>query len=279
MNLIGKIFIVIIVVMAVLFMGLSMAVYSAHKNWPEEVKKTREELTKVEADLEREKSTYQRVEAQLRSELETSVQQVRKLEQERDDLQTRNEEIQTEVNGLRTQQAEAIAAVASTQANNEQLANDNTKLQAEILTARQARDLAFDKVVATTELLHDASIKLAVSLETNRQLLDELTPWVQAAKNAGLDPNKDMPAPLIDGFVSAVRKRPGVTAIEITIGADDGIKQGHTIEVFQVQGQKYVGRARIKKTGPDRAVAEMIPDMQVRQVQEGDRVTTRLKLT
>jgi len=36
MNLLGKIFVVLIVVMSIVFMTLALAVYATHKNWKEE---------------------------------------------------------------------------------------------------------------------------------------------------------------------------------------------------------------------------------------------------
>ncbi len=277
MNLIGKIFIVIIVVLSVLFMGLSMAVYSAHKNWPAEVKQAKDELSNVEAELEREKNRYQRLESQLQAEIDTAQQQVRKLESERETLAQRNDEILQEVNKLRAERADATAMVASTQQNNARLADENTGLRVEIRDNQQAKDIAFNKVVETTEALHDTSIKLDSAVERNRQLVTDLGQWRTAATNAGVDPYVDMPAPNIGGFVSAIRKVPGSTRIEITIGADDGIKKGHTVEVFR--GTKYLGRATIQTTAPDRAVGLMIPELQKGQIVEGDRVATRLKLS
>jgi len=37
MNLVGKIFIIVILVMSVLFMAFAMAVYATHRNWREAV--------------------------------------------------------------------------------------------------------------------------------------------------------------------------------------------------------------------------------------------------
>ena len=37
MNLVGKIFVVIICVMSIFFMGLTVAVYATHRNWREVV--------------------------------------------------------------------------------------------------------------------------------------------------------------------------------------------------------------------------------------------------
>jgi hypothetical protein len=277
MNLIGKIFIVIIVVMAVLFMGLSMAVYSAHKNWPQEVSDTKARLAQVEAELARETNRYQRLESQLQAEIDTANQQVRKLEAERELLAQRNDAIQEEVNKLRAERAEATSMVASTQQNNARLADENTGLRDEIRVNQEARDVAFNKVNETTEQLHDTSIKLDAAVERNRQLVEQNGRYVTVIRNSGIDPNADLPKPMLDGFVSAIQKRPGSTLIEITLGADDGIKPGHTVEVYR--DNKYLGRAQILKTAPDRSVGRIDAQLQKGQVLEGDRVATRLKLS
>ena len=62
----------------------------------------------------------------------------------------------------------------------------------------------------------------------------------------------------------------------MTIGADDGLKQGNTVEVYR--GDKYLGRIEIVKTSPDRAVGRVDRRFQTGVIQEGDRVATRLKV-
>ena len=80
-----------------------------------------------------------------------------------------------------------------------------------------------------------------------------------------------------DGLVSAVRRRGSTQLIEVTIGADDGLRAGHTVEVFR--GSKYLGRAEIIRTTPDRAIGKIDRRFLHGQIQEGDRVATRLKLS
>ncbi len=53
MNLVGKIFIVLIFVMSVLFMGFAVAIYASHKNWKTVVDAPE---TGLKAQLEKEKS-------------------------------------------------------------------------------------------------------------------------------------------------------------------------------------------------------------------------------
>ena len=64
--------------------------------------------------------------------------------------------------------------------------------------------------------------------------------------------------------------------IEITVGADDGLRKGHTVEIFR--GQRYLGRAVIIRTEPDRAVARVIRKFQQGPIQENDDVATKLRI-
>jgi hypothetical protein len=65
----------------------------------------------------------------------------------------------------------------------------------------------------------------------------------------------------------------GKDLIEISIGADDGLKVGHALDVYR--GSTYLGRIVIRKTGPDRAVGQVLRELQRGQIKRGDRVTTR----
>jgi len=61
--------------------------------------------------------------------------------------------------------------------------------------------------------------------------------------------------------------------IEISVGGDDGILVGHTLDVYR-QGA-YLGKVKVLKTSADRAVAEIIPDFKRGTIRKGDRVATK----
>ena len=82
--------------------------------------------------------------------------------------------------------------------------------------------------------------------------------------------------PTVDGVVSQTRRSGGAQYVEVTIGADDGLKTGNTLEVFR--GDRYLGRLDIVSTSPDKSVGKVDRRYQQGQIQEGDRVATRLKL-
>jgi hypothetical protein len=76
--------------------------------------------------------------------------------------------------------------------------------------------------------------------------------------------------------VSKVERKAGGQLVEVTIGADDGLKTGNTLEISR--GAKYLGKIEIIQTSPDKSVGRVDRKFQQGQIQEGDRVATRIKL-
>ena len=281
MNLLGKIFVVLILVMSVVFMTLALAVYATHKNWKDIVEGPsglKIQLDTAKSQLAQQVDEYNRLESQLKGELESRLQQVRKLEAERDTLVQRNSGIQSELDQLKSERRDATAAVAATQQNNQRLADEVTGLRADIRTNEQARDQAFATTLKATEDLHQAKGELDNTVERNRQLTGQVANYSAIIDAGGLDKNTppDAVVPTVDGMVSRVRQAAGAQLVEVTIGADDGIKQGNTVEVYR--GGRYLGRLEIVKTSPDRAVGRVDRRFQQGQIQEGDRVATRLRV-
>jgi hypothetical protein len=281
MNWLGKVFVVLILIMSLIFMGLSMAVYATHKNWREVIEGPnglRQQLDEARAANEQLKNEHNRLVEALTREKEAAEQQLAKLETERVALADRNVQIQTELDQLRQQQREHIAAVASTQALNEGLSNEATGLRQQIRNEQQARDAAFAKTLEATEAVHQLTGQYESALERSKQLTRQVSGMTFILREQGIDPATEPGAvvPTVDGVVSQVRRTAGAQLVEVTIGADDGLKAGNTVEVFR--GSKYLGRVEILQTSPDKSVGRVDRRFQQGQILEGDRVATRLKL-
>ena len=279
MNLLGKALVVAILVMSVLFMGLAMAVYSTHQNWHTTADQLQATLTEKEAELNANKAEHDRLESQLRGEIESHQQQVRKLETERVNLVARLASTQSELDQRNQEQSTAIAAVAATQQNNEELVKDVTGLRGEIRQAQTDRDASFAATVAATEAAHQVRNELETTAERNQQLTQQVADMTTVMREEGLDPTTragDV-KPKVDGVVTKVQRRAGTIRVEISVGADDGLKPGHTVEVFR--GDRYLGRIVILVTDPDKAIGQVDTNFQEGPIQEGDRVATRLKLS
>lgn len=278
MNWLGKVFVVLILVMSLVFMGLSMAVYSTHRNWKDVADGLQKKLEQQQAENTRLVSEHNRKVEELTAEKDAEKQQAVKLETERVSLVARNAQIQTERDQLNQDSREKVAMVASTQKINEGLATEVTGLRQDIRTNEQARDASFKTTLDATEKLHQVAGAYEAAQERKQQLTELVAGMTSVMKANGIDPATDPNGvvPTVDGVVSDIKRANGSQLVEITIGADDGIKKGNTVEVFR--GSKYLGRVEILSTSPDKAVGRVDRKFQQGQIQEGDRVATRLKL-
>ncbi|WP_425396455.1 hypothetical protein [Aeoliella sp.] len=282
MNLIGKIFVVIIFLMGGLFMVLAMAVYSSQVNWRDAYKKSQELYTQRDTEYKRLVSSTDLTEAELNRQILAANKEIGALQSERERLVGDYELLQKQVSDLTQENRDAKAAVSSTQANAERLADENNVLQREIIAAQEASDKAFEQTVRATSELHDKEVKLVVAEENIEQLTERVAEMTIIMRREGLDPHMLVgdTIPTVQGYISTVSRRGGDETIEITIGSDDGIKPEHTVEIYRTAsdpGQsKWLGRAVVLSTDGDKAYARVLPKLKKGQIQRGDRVATRL---
>jgi hypothetical protein len=278
MNWLGKVFVVLILLMSVIFMALSMAIYATHKNWKAVADNLQTQLTDARAENEKAKTEHNQKEEALGIETEAAEQQLRKLETERESLADRNVQIQAELDQLKQQQREQLASVSSTQELNKGLAAEVTGLRQQIRMEQQARDAAVSDTMTATEQLHDVKGRYEVARARTEQLTKQNAGMTFMMKERGLNPDADPRSvvPTVNGVVTEVRRSNGAQLVEVSIGADDGLAAGNTLEVSR--GDRYLGRIEILETSPDKSVGRVDRRFQTGQIQENDRVATRIQL-
>lgn len=278
MNFLGRILVVLIFVLSILFMYVGIQVYATHRDWEALATSRQADLTKAQADLQAKVNELNRLDEESKATLDAQVQQIRKLESERERLAQDNARNQQELDQFRQQNREAVAAVESTQRNNETLVTEITGLRSEIRETQTDRDQLFVETLEATEQTHAIRNDLEIITERNRDLVTDTARMTTVMRENGIDPTTPVDAvtPRVDGYVSAVARRAGAQYVEMTIGADDGLKQGHTVEVFR--DGTYLGRVVVEKTAPDRSIGRVDTRFQKGFIQENDRVATRLSL-
>jgi hypothetical protein len=278
MNWLGKVFVVVILIMSLVFMGLAMAVYATHKNWQQVSTDLNNKLTAARSENTRLQAEHNRKVEELERENTAREQQAVKLEAERVALADRLAQIQTERDTLVQSQRDHIAAVASTQKINEGLAGEVTGLRGQIKTAQQARDLLFKEALTATEELHEKAGEYNAARERSEQLTKQVAGMTVVMREKNIDPATPPGSvvPNVEGLISKVEQKAGSQLVEVTIGADDGLKAGHLLEVSR--GAKYLGRVEIIETSPDKSVGRVDRQFQTGAIQEGDHVRTRTKL-
>lgn len=288
MNLVGKIFIVLIFVMSLLWMGFSVTVYATHVNWKDLVENPENGLNQRLQDekertqgLEDQKGKLQKA---LASEQAAKRQALTKLQSRNDELERQRTE---QEKMLADKVREGTEATAELKAAHEQEAvlrgeifGDGAQkigLREEVKQARQDRDDYFDQSVKLTDQLHQGANLYRALNARMVTLAEDLAKANEVLSIHGLKPEPAAysgVAPPVDGVVVQIGS--DAKTIEISIGADDGLMKGHLLEVIR-EGGGWLGRVEVMQTSPDKAVCRILPEFLQRPIERNDRVTTKLK--
>jgi hypothetical protein len=280
MNLVGKIFIVSILIMSVLFMAFAMAVYATHKNWKEVVEgpdglkvkldkaKTEnrsltDEKDRLKKQYDAEKAAHDQAVAALESQLKEAIENLQALSEKQAQLEKN------------TRDAVATMNVAQTNATTDREQLETLRTTAE--NARKDRDANFKEVWRLTEALNQAINEMNLLKKRTETLAADLAKADQILQKMGMDKNRDYSdvTPVVDGTVTDTRE---AGLVEISIGSDSGLQKGHKLEVYRTSGGQstYVGRIEVVKTAPDKAVCRIDPKFQTNSIMVGDRVATKI---
>jgi hypothetical protein len=291
MNLVGKIFVVFIFVMSLVFMSLALMVYSSQKNWRDVVMLTAEQKTpdkeeglkwqleKAKAEnttLKNEKDTLTKEYA---TEKAAQQQQLAKLQTELDIVTKQRKSLEAGRADLEKKERDAVAAMTATQKNITDYSQQLERQRTALLQSQQDRDKHFKEVVRLTDLLNQAVNdkeqlrKRMGDLAKDLAKADEALRWNKIDKNSEY---KNANPPKIDGLVTSVLEG-GV--IEVSLGSDDGLRKGHFLQVYRINGGQstYVGRAEVMKTDPSKSVCKLDPNIHTSQVMVNDRVASKIE--
>lgn len=278
MNAIGKIFVFLTLAMSLIFMAFAVAVYATHKNWKEaiekpdsglkaQIEKKKIELTELQDERDKliaqlsEETTLKR---SALSQLDTfrleATQKIAKLDQQREELDKK--------------QQEAVAAMTAAQQNLDKTTKEVEVLRKDIRDAQTDRDKQFEQVVKLTDQIHAALIDVKRLTERENQLALQIATYrKRAAENSWNLESSPVP-PALHGVVLAIGQN---DLVEVSLGSDDGLRNGNTLEVFR--GNTYLGRVQIMTTQTDRAVGKILADWTKKgAIQKGDEVATRFKI-
>ncbi len=276
MNFIGKIFVVLIFAMSLVFMSFAVAVYGTHQNWKEKAAAEAQRVANLQTTVAERETERDRLKAELETELAARNQALGKLEEERKELAVQRDELAKERNALLIKDKAAVAALDTAQQNLARLTKEVEGLRGEIRDAQGKRDEHFERVVELTDQIHQAQGEVKRLEERRIQLAAQLASANLVLERNGL--NKDMPVdgipPRLRGKVLAINRD---NMVEVSLGSDDGLRAGHTLEVFR--GSKYLGRVEVLHATTDRAVGKIIPGYKKGIIQKDDDVATRFKVS
>jgi uncharacterized protein YlxW (UPF0749 family) len=279
MTLLGKFFTAVIFLLSAIFLFAALAVNASHRNWRQYVlegvngelglKTQIENLTRNRTQLESEK---QAIQTSLDREQASRRTALASLQTQLDQLQGELIQSQSRVQQLTAQSTNLIQLDASRTQQLDQLIKENVDLRESVRKEQQNRDTLFTQTLKLTDEANQLRGLKQQLEERNKQMLAQVTRYEEVVTSKGIDVNDplDGAPPQRNGKVLVIN-RPNQLAL-ISIGYDEGLRQGHLLEV--TRAGKYVGKLRVSKTEPDRSVAEILEDFSELTLQEGDRVDT-----
>ena len=288
MNLVGKIFVFLIFCMSVVFMSFAVMIYATHKNWRQEV--IREDVgsngqpgwRKRFQNKKNENTLLGEQKRKLQDQIATQEaakrQEIAKLESELQSLKIKNDELEDSYVKKTTELNDLLNEVKKQQDDLKELRAENEQMRVDIATTRDVIDEQLEKYLVQTEQMHQAEGELKRLEERKKQLLEELTLAERVLQANNLHkhtPIDDTPPP-IDGVITAVKRMKDTIYVEVTVGTDDGIRQGNKMEVYR--GGQYLGQIEIVRTTPDKSVGRVDRSRQQGEIRARDRVETRRNL-
>lgn len=278
MTLVGKILVVLILLMSMLFMAFTVMVYATHTNWKDAVENPQ---TGLRAQLQAKTQDLNQLEAQRQEALNKLTRERAARTKALGVLEARSRELdeqlakkEEEFRNLQIENRDALKTLDTKTNEMTRLTDEVNLLRGDIRDTRQDRDAQVAAVRELTDKLNQGEGQLRRLKERNGQLVSELSTakLIMDQNDLSVDAPIDGKPPQLDGVVTAVRK---TNLVEVSLGADEGIRRGHKLDIYTGSGS-YVGRVVVIETNPDRAVGRIIPEFLQGVVRKGNRVATRL---
>lgn len=277
MNLIGKMFIVLIFIMSIMFMAFSVAIYATHTNWKKRADDMANQLKEAKTVAQQIVDRRDDTERQLNEELSRRSATITNLSTKVDELDKENKQFREELTQLNEQKEQNIAAVKLSHDSMVAARAEVEGLRKDLRKAQEDWAKLYSDLVAKTDEAHSLAMRLATYRSVGEKLSKDYRDAVDVLKHHGLKPDPALysgtPPKGVHGIVTEVRPNGW---LEISIGEDSGIVKGHRLDVVRnIDGRSsYIGKIEVVRTEADRAAAIVLPEFRRGTVQRDDVVET-----
>jgi hypothetical protein len=313
MTFVGKVLVVVQVVLSLCFMAFAGAVYTVQQEWKtahdkkvtELDAKTKdlalrdEQISLLNKDLAATQAIQQNVQTyldnhdqflasqtgndQIKTQLRVLTERVMKAEQEVAKLQEAKSGLEAEL----TASQQGFAQLQT--ANKKVMDEAKERAQEAEIFKKINKDLnnqlvlAQDKIFNLEDLLFNLETDAQTAAGKQKSLLLQVAHLQDVIRREGINEQealaKDEPPPAVSGKVLATKPatRGNRELVEISLGSNDGLSVGHTLQVFSLKGKgQYLAEIKLVLVEDDAAVGEVILKTKNGQIQREDNVTTKL---
>jgi hypothetical protein len=290
MHFVGKILVILLLVLSVLFLSFAAAVYNTHMSWRDAYTKQKAAVDKSNKEKTDTLAEFDRFKNEMTEKLKVA-------DNHAGEVDATNKALQAELAQVKKQRDEnAIAQKASAElaeiSGQEAMARRDEADILRELNHSQAGKLNenLETITKLEDQVHNSGLALGTAVAKNKDLVGRVSILQQALEANGItaDPTelagRASPPPRVDGVILDSRppQRQGASElVEISLGSDDGLKKGHEMSIYRpgLKGgaqARFLAKIVIVKTEPDKAVGQVIEGSRNGVIQKGDNVTTKL---
>jgi hypothetical protein len=283
MTFVGRILVLVITALALVFLGVSTVVFSTATNWKQETEVQRKKVADLQnksrdltAQLEAAKKDYAAAQATQKAALKQQEDRVAALDA---DMKQAQGEITQSRTALEVAQANAKLALDESKARKDE--TDKLREQ-KAAVEKQANDYKL-RQTELNDKIRELSRMLETATNNANDLRDRVARFSTLLRRHGLSDDittvkgTDSP-PTVHGEVSRVDAQN--RSVEITIGSDDGLVPGHELFLYRVKPRpEFLGKIKIINVDPDQSVGKVITTIQGKRLKEGDIVSSTIRPT
>jgi hypothetical protein len=282
MTFVGKILVIVIVALSLLFLGISTVVFTTHTNWKEATRKEQQKVSELQkknsdltAALKTAENDLKTAQGKQKAEIDAAQGRIKGLEDE-------IKKDEGEVTAIRAKLEQAIenGKVALTLADQRRQETEQLRDQKSAVE-KQGNEFK----LRNTELIDRIRVlerQTKTLDDNNKDLRDRVARYTTLIRRAGLSEDistlrgQESPPP-VQGEIKRVDQ--SNRRVEITIGSDDGLVPGHELYLFRTKPRpEYLGKIQILSVDPDQAVGKVIGNtVQGKKIQEGDIVSSTIR--
>jgi hypothetical protein len=282
MTFVGKILVITIMFLTMVFLALSTVVFTTSKNWmvatkaeQGKVEDVKKKLNDAKAASEAAKKSLDDFKAQCDQEKKAAE---NSLASQVDENKRNLAQIQTARGQLAVAQQTAKSALEEAQAKINEAVQLRTQLSA---AEKQGNEYKLNQA-ELNDKIRDLSRMLETATKNNGILRDNVAKFSELLKKNGLSDDISQitglaSPPPVTGEVKRID--PTNRYMEITIGADDGLVVGHELYLYRVRpSPEYLGKVKVISVDPDQAVAKVVGTPYMgKKIKEGDIVSSTIK--
>ncbi len=275
MNLVGKIFTVLIFVMCIVFSSFTLMLHAGHKNWYDEYAKQTAQLDKANEEKAKLQQAYRLLDQQRTTDNDRDKKLIKTLQATNDLLTTDKTAAETKVLQLQADLRKVVADFKLVETTLSDLRGETESLRERNAVVVKERQELFDKYAKAVTDVANLGAEIGRLEKRLRDVVDPLRTAQSLLAYAGIresDRFKDPPP--VSGRVTGVRQ----SDVEISLGYDDGVRPGHRFAVTRPSnGNQYVGDIQVIQVDyPNRAVCRAVKETMRDQIQLYDHVQASL---